>query len=181
MAIRHSRFVRRYAEFTDQHGRRWGATVEGETGHPTGPVDLMHRTPAGNLPPWIPEAKYLVFDPLNQGRLTIDYETAVNDRLQSVDDWEARLKEMAFKMHPNDAGEQIEKPGVALLSVIGLRPAAPDLVEACQAGNKWALGFSDAMPDWAAPLARVTGPIQTKPRPKDYPDAAEKPTKQKAG
>ena len=174
-----SRFLRRYARFTDQHGRKYGATVESETGHPCGVIDFEHRTPAGNLPPWRPSAEHLVFDTLEMGKVTIDYPKAIAQREALVADWERMARTLAIQMYGDKAGEAIEDPPVGLIGILGPRPMDAGLIEACQAGNKWALGFSDAMPEWATPYAVVTGVAQQKPR-REFPDADED-TKQSRG
>jgi hypothetical protein len=168
-----NRFPRRYAEFTDQHGRLFGAEVEGETGHPCGPVKCLHRTPAGNLPPWLPESKYLVFDSVKQGVVTIDYPQAIADRQASVDRWEAEKNRLALLIAPSRVIEEVEAPSAALLSIIGARPPGPEIVEAASQGNKWALGLTDAMPKWAEPFMAIQGPVKAKPAVRLYPDADE--------
>lgn len=182
MAVTRNRFVRRYAVFTDQHGREYGATVEGDTGHPCSPIDFRHRTPSGNLPPWIPDAKYLQFDPLKQGQVTIDYESALADRRAALSHWEDLILKFAVAMFGEKAAAEVENPSPTLIALVGPKPPVPDLVEACQQGNKWALGFTDAMPKWAEPIMAIDHTaIKAKRAPKVYPDADEKPAKQKAG
>ena len=172
-----SRFVRRYAHFTDQHGRKWGALVEGETGAPCSPMDLLHRTPAGNVPPWLPSGKYLDFDPLEQGRFTINYAHAIADAVQGQADWLRIVRQYAMGMYADKAAEQIETPGPGLLAIVGPKPQGPELIEACEQGNKWALGFSDAVPDWAKPILAVQMADPSRRPARSYPDAEEKPRK----
>lgn len=167
-----NRFPTRYARFTDQHGRQYGAVIEGATGAPTGPIDFLHRTPAGNLPPWIPAGKYLVFDPVNQGRLTIDYAQAVADREAEIADWRQLLVKFATASGGTRAIEEIESPSPGMILMIGPKPEGPEIVEAASQGNKWALGFSDAMPSWAVSLMRITDPVRQR-EPQQYPDAED--------
>lgn len=167
-----NRFLRPYRVFTDQHGRKYGATTESESGHPCSPVDFMHRTPAGNLPPWVPDTNYLIFDPVEVGKVTVDYDKALMEKDRAIDDWSTLIRQNALAMYADKAGEQIEHPGPGLLQLVGPKPVGRELIAACQAGNKWALGFTDAMPQWAAPLM-ATLPQPRKLTEQAYPDADE--------
>ena len=168
-----NRFPTRYALFTDQHGRKYGADMDPRTGHPCGPIDFKHRTPSGNLPPWLPAAKYLLFDTIEPGKVTVQYDDAIADAERAIGQWETLIVNFATGMYGDKAGPEIEKPGPTLRKVVGPRPAEPALIEAAKEGNKWALGFTDAMPKWAEPLMRIVGPVKVAPVKRSYPDAPE--------
>lgn len=171
-----TRDFRPYRLFTDQHGRKYGATTEARSGWPCSPIDFKHRTPAGNLPPWMPDTKYLVFDAQDVGQVRIDYDLALADHDRALADWETLIRQNALAMYADKAGEQIERPGPGLLRLVGPKPAGRELIAACKAGNKWALGFTDAMPSWAAPVMATLRPVAEEGADTEaaqYPDADE--------
>jgi hypothetical protein len=159
---RHDRHLRPYRTFHDQHGRKWGAPVEHPSGHPCGPIDCLQRTPAGRRPPWVPSDQFLVFDPVDVGQVRVDYDRCLAEFDRGLADWQTLVRRQASAMYADGAGPIVEKilagadPSPALRAVTGLRPVGRELIAAAKAGNKWVLGFSDAVPQWARPvLAQV--------------------------
>ena len=155
---RHDRHLRPYRTFHDQHGRKWGAPVEHPSGHPCGPIDCLQRTPAGRRPPWVPSDQFLVFDPVDVGQVRVDYDRCLAEFDRGLADWQTLVRRQASAMYADGAGPIVEKilagadPSPALRAVTGLRPVGRELIAAAKAGNKWVLGFSDAVPQWARPV-----------------------------
>lgn len=164
----------RPGRFRDQHGRLYDAVIEAASGHPTGPVLFLHRTPNGHLPPWVPSDGDLDFDPLEQGRVTVAYDRVIGVIAENLKDWERAVRDAALKLYADKAGDvlaDLDALPPALLQ-IHPKPQTPDLIEACRQGNKWALGFTDAVPGWARKL--VAGKVAGVKAPaKEYPDADE--------
>lgn len=80
-------------------------------------------------------------------------------------EWKDAMRENAKKMYPSNVGEALRNPPIDLLVETGPGPAPVEIVEAMEAGNKWALGLSTQRPKWVtddmldrvAALTRSTG------------------------
>lgn len=141
---------RRYHTFRDQHGRKWGATIEIETGDPCGVIK-----PVGWAPPHPllrPAQKYIHPVPEELGLLHIDYAQWIEDLRLAREHWEERKLSFAQSMYGEKTAEAIASPPPELLRLLGAPPCSTDVPRCCQAGNKWALGLSPNKPAWAAEL-----------------------------
>lgn len=143
---------RRAQETQDQHGRRWGGTIEIETGVFIGPV-----VPVGwSAPvltsgvPLLPPLQYLRFTATRIGEFAIDYASWRADAQHAEHQWQERLSQHARAMYGDSAAQALEHPSPALLELVGPKPVIPvEMIDACIAENRYALGLTDKMPDWA--------------------------------
>lgn len=177
--------------FEDQHGRVWYATVEIKTGHPTGGLYPADGWIAPTTPEWckgrlIPDQKYLLITRVagRVEKVKVDYDQWITDYLQRMDEWRAELRDMAG--HSAGSGQQaaawIAKPPKEVLDVVGYGPQQKiplKLIQAMAKGNKWALGLSNVVPDWALPvldewrdMQRTSASILADDA-EEFPDAAE--------
>lgn len=142
---------RRFAIWTDQHGRQWEAQESKETGKP---AELLRprgwRAPVkGGLPPH----RYLrvANDPENPRRLTIHYDGIIEEYRRLDDEWLARLLREGRRL--NKSTFDPEHPSEEVLDVVGPRPFPWQYWLACKdanaEGHEWALGLSKERPSWA--------------------------------
>jgi hypothetical protein len=137
---------RRYTIFRDQHGRKWEAVIEIQTGQPTGPVRPLFTAP------YIPEPPFLRFSDREAGVMTINYDADANARKEAHRAWHQQMVRYAEGNYGQKSGEAIQNPTPEMIDYAGPRPAPVEFPLAAKAGNKWILGFVDAVPDWAVPL-----------------------------
>lgn len=153
----------------DQHGRRYGVSIEKETMHITGPLQPLFQAP------WLPDFKYFKPVPEEPTRVWIDYGQAEQDVYASQAEYRARTRQAALQMYKSEAPRMLKDPPPELLQIVGPPPSPVEPIQAAMAGNKWILGFSKAMPAWAAELeifqAKVEEPLARLR--KRYPDADE--------
>lgn len=138
--------MRTYRFFLDQHGRRWGANIEINTGDPCGAWEPQFSAPL--MPP--PEYLRIGRDPNTRvSTMAIDYDAWIA-RFRSEDaEWVKQERKLMAQRHrekyspamPTDAD---------VLDMLGPRPSiAPDVIGgtvqpivAAKAGNKWVLGLT---------------------------------------
>ena len=157
--------TRAWAEFTDQHGRVWGANTENKTRHPCGGFEPPFQAPL------IPFQKYLKVDGFN--RVKIEYRAWLNDIDLANAEYDKGLRDYAFQLFGTKAPQYIEDPPAELIALVGERPGRVprEFIEAALADNQWVLGLNPAVPPWAVPLLKKE---QEKKEPavmRDYPDA----------
>lgn len=121
---------RRYVQYTDQHGRKWGANIEIATGDPTGHWD----SPSA---PIVPDSQYLKrgTDPARPYDLLIDYDRIIADKREALKEWDA-----------NADIQRMHKPDITPLmleKLLGPRPPAVEPWIAARQGDKWTLGLTD--------------------------------------
>lgn len=140
---------RRWQWLTDQHGRRWGCTIELTTGEPTGPID-MYRDGNVHEAPIMPPQKFLSTNSKkHHGELRIDYPAWKSSLERAHEDYNRRVLGIAQQMYKDKAVQAIEEGEPALFGLAGLPPEPIGPVEVAEAGDPWMLGLSDERPDWA--------------------------------
>ena len=162
--------TRRPAIYRDQHGRQWAATVEKRSGYPVGTLQLLSRTPEGQMPPWLPDQRYFVFSPDNQTHLTIDYPTLLRERTQAHAEY---LKECASIATARDwpapvKGETIDH---RIIAIVGKAPYPIEPVAAAMQGNRWILGLTDTVDPRLVEF--VSQPTETDQLLADLPDFSD--------
>lgn len=162
---------RGFGKWVDQHGRSWYATTEKATGHPAAPLRPLHWT-APVTPYWArarfqPDAKYLVLDSggahdrmidINYPAWLTDWDEAERERLNLLRQLVANSAQSSDGAPGVDA-QTLERwqdnPPKHILAAVGPGPAKRiprEFIEAMSTGNKWALGLTDRVPSWAAPI-----------------------------
>lgn len=139
----------------DQHGRLihvvWDTSCRGCVG-----MYMLFRAP------WVPDLSYATIE-ADQGFPTgirWDYPQMVQDNRNAWERWFQDLRRFASKMNGVSATEAYAAAREgrwsavpkALLEECGVTPESEDLIKAAMAGNKWVLGFSTVVPEWAGPL-----------------------------
>lgn len=145
---------RRPQKMRDNHKREWFATVEKESGGPTGYIKPRFQVPHPSL---IPPQKYLEIAVDNPGELHINYARWVRDLETAHQEWEARRLREGRHLHGTNFDPNA-KPTRELVEAMGPKPMPLAPVKAMQQGNKWALGLSEVMP----PEARTFFPEPVK-------------------
>lgn len=142
----------------DQHGRLvhlvWDKLCHGVVG-----TFLQFNAP------WIPDLKYLktLADHGFPQGVEWQYAKMLEDNRGAWERWYQDLRRFAAKMNGVSATEayQAARDGRwaevprALLEECGVTPEPEDLILAAMAGNKWVLGFSTVVPDWASPMLQL--------------------------
>ena len=151
---------RRSEHFEDAHGRVWFAETEVKTGDEVGgfyPVGWQ----APESPFWcrgrlVPDKKYLTIKRTSRTapKLHIDYDRWLADHDAATREWQKFVRDIVRSTAGNPATEVewFENPPKSVLHQAGPSPEVKvprKLIEAAAAGNKWALGMTDAMPSWA--------------------------------
>lgn len=138
----------------DQHSRNlhivWDTLARGCVG-----IYVQFRAP------WVPDISYakIVAKTGYPTAVEWDYKQLLEDTRNAWERWFQDLRRFSGKMNGVSATEaykyaregnwaQVPK---ALLEECGITPESEDVIKAAMAGNKWILGFSTVVPDWAEP------------------------------
>jgi hypothetical protein len=134
---------RRHTTFRDQHGRKYSAVTEKETGDPVGAI-----SPVDWAAPLLVPQKYLKAVPGEAGVLAIDYDEWIVDCVDAKQRYDDTARNYAVAMYGEQAAAVIENPTPELTQLVGPAPFPVELVQAAKAGNRWILGFADKVPGW---------------------------------
>ena len=159
--------TRGLGEFTDQHGRVWEANTENKTRHPCGPYRPTFEAP------FYPFNNYM--DVKGTNRVVIQYQRWLDDLDNANAEYDSTLRNYAFQMYGEQAVQYINKPPPELIALAGERPmrVPREFIEASQAENKWILGFTPTVPEWAEPLIKREEERKAPAQKRKYPDAGE--------
>jgi hypothetical protein len=136
---------RRWAIWTDAHGRKWGANESKRTGRPAEPLKPQGWSApvkGGETP-----QRYLRYsdNPETPRAIAIDYEGLINAYRASLEEWQAEVQRQGMK-YPDKTREQLE-------TIVGPKPFPWQYWLACKdsiaEGHRWALGLSEQRPLWA--------------------------------
>lgn len=134
---------RRSAHFTDQHGRKWAATIEVDSMCPVGALSAI-----GFRPPVLPNGRPLqpphncfLFNPIDMSALKLDYETWIAELEQAQAEWDDNFARYAQGIGGEQVAQLEAHPTPTLLRMVGPKPMPIELVEACRDGDAWALGL----------------------------------------
>jgi hypothetical protein len=124
--------TRRPGRWTDQHGRKWHASVDKRSGGAVGPIQ-----PLGWRAPWVPDQTYFRFSEDDHTKMTIDYQSMLDSRLAAHEAWDNEFRSAALKRgwEPSDH----EKRN-SLIELVGPKPHPVEPILAAMQGNKWILG-----------------------------------------
>jgi len=144
MPERSQRDFRRDQTMTDQHGRQWHATIELKTGHPCGLVRPKFHAPLD-----VPQ-QYLNVDKESPHRLIIAYDPWIASLRNAWTERSSHLRSVGLAVHGDKYNP--DKPSREQLEIVGPPPRPVEPVIAAKQGNKYVLGLTDKMPDWAKPF-----------------------------
>ncbi|KKL87671.1 hypothetical protein LCGC14_1932380 [marine sediment metagenome] len=155
---------RAWAEFTDQHGRVWGANTENKTRHPCSGLEPQFQAPL------LMSSEYLKVSGFN--RINIEYQACLNDMDRANAEYDKGLRDYAFQLFGTQAPSHIENPPPELMALVGERPGRVprEFVEAALSDNQWVLGLNPNVPGWAEPLVKHEERKKAPPRMRAYPD-----------
>lgn len=155
------RSVRRY---TDPHGRKWWCMYDKRAGGPVGSFE-----PDGWTAPFMPPQQYLVPDD-EEHVLHIDYDRMLADNRVAHRSYRQQGVQLCAKLNL-----PVPKDGAAfppqVVQEIGEPPISPLPWRAARAGNRFALGLSDAVD---SRLARFL-PVAAEREAEDVEDWTDKP------
>lgn len=141
--------TRRYRVFKDQHGRKWGATIDTTTNDP---VENL-KPHGGWKAPWLPshDSVKLVHNE-TEGTASVDlgYANRKAQLRQAHKAWNERLLKIGYQRGGDDFDPQ--NPSPAVLFEVGPKPLPIEPVIAAENNDPWILGFSPTMPAWARPF-----------------------------
>ncbi len=143
MAERSQRDFRRSQNMTDQHGREWFATIELKTGHPCGLIQPKFTAPLD-----VPQ-QYLTINLEKPYELIIAYDPWIASLRAAWTARAAHLRSVGLAVHGDKYNP--EKPSREQLEIVGPPPQPVEPVIAAKQGNKYVLGLTEKMPDWAKP------------------------------
>lgn len=123
--------------YRDQHGRLWDASFDIMGMGSCGP-----KTPRNWKAPLVPPDCYLKEDIDKPGMFTIDYDSWINN---------LKERQMAFENEQQMWADRLEKSPdhKAVARMTGRGPYPYQMVQAAKAGNRWTLGKTDKVPQWA--------------------------------
>lgn len=130
---------------TALRGRPWFASIEKESGYPTGLVQALFEVPHVDL---LPPQKFMAFPEQEPGRLVILYAEWDAEREAAFRAWEQERLRHGRQIHGLTFDPKAE-PSMQLLDIIGPRPMSPLPVRAMRQENSWALGFTTKRPPQA--------------------------------
>lgn len=149
----------RYTVFHDNHGREWETTWDTRGMGTTGPTN-----PKGWTAPVLPPSHCLSEHEDRPKEFTINYSRWLAENRDHQRRYDDELRTWAQRMKLSIKDKDV-------IEMVGPPPMPVDLIRACQAGNKWALGLvpMSEMPAWAEPYRYV---FESKPQMplKNYPD-----------
>lgn len=131
---------RRNTTFTDQHGRKWFASIEIRSGDPTGIIQPIFEAPL------MPPQKYLKTVPGRPYDLVIDYRAWKADIRTARRTWEKEARTLARKAH-GDRYRADKAFTEDVLDVVGPPPDYLEPVIAASQGNAWIIGKKGVKPD----------------------------------
>lgn len=166
---------RRYATFKDQHGRKWGAVVEKETGDPVGGIMPQFEAP------WMPPPHIVRVVPGETGVVEIHYDELVREIREAHGHFLDQARNIAVLMYGEGAAQALETMPRELRHMVGDPPAPVEPVQAAKAGNKYVLGFSTQMPAWAEKFFGKEARIARQELEPDFPDAEDEVTEETLG
>lgn len=140
--------TRRPGTVTDQHGRKWSASIDNKSGYPVGVI-----RPKDWKAPWVPSQTYFKFtDRENPSQFKIDYDAILAERLEAHETWAAQYRKAALARgwNPEDTDKQN-----SVTELVGTKPLPIEPVVACVQGNKWMLGLSDKVDPRLVEFVRV--------------------------
>ena len=135
--------ARRWQEYTDDHGRKWGATIEIRTGYPTG-----GQIAPQFVAPWLPSFEFVRCYPAHMGKpwaVEIRYAEGLATRQTALEEWNTNLLLIGQKAH----GEAFnpEQPTAFVLKELGPKPEPAEFWQAAMEGNGYLLGLRPYNPD----------------------------------
>lgn len=138
--------TRRPGKLTDQHGRKWSASIDKKSGFPVGVIQ-----PNGWRAPWHPNQGHFLFSEDNPTTFTIDYPTLIDQRLKAHEEWAAQYRQAAL-VRGWDPEDKAKAANVTEL--VGTKPLPIEPIVACVQGNKWMLGLTDKVDPRLVPFVR---------------------------
>lgn len=129
--------TRRPGRWTDQHGRKWHASVDIRSGGAVGPIQ-----PLGWRAPWMPDQTFFRFSDEEHTQMTIDYQQMLDERLAAHESWSTEFRSAALKRgwSPDD-----EEKRNSLIELVGPMPHPVEPILAAMQGNKWILGLTQVV------------------------------------
>lgn len=129
---------RAWREFTDEHGRRFGAFSDIATSQPIGEL-----TPLGCNPPWLPPMRFAKWKKVGDLHFTWDYDTMAaelgGDTAQYYQD------AVKFAVENNKPEPEVGGPvDRTIRYVLGPPPLSAALPLAAKLGDAWLLGIKGA-------------------------------------
>jgi hypothetical protein len=156
--------------FIDRHGREYFANIEIATGDP---IDLVpHQWTAPTAPHW---ARGLFVPPIDDPevvkvvprmernrkgyQIDIDYERWEQKVVARNEQRMEQLRTVVQNQPNVNIAETLQNPPKALVEYIGPEAWPPvEIIRAMRAGNAWALGASDDVPEKAAAMLERVRP-----------------------
>ncbi len=138
--------TRRPGTLTDQHGRKWSATIDKKSGYPVGVVQ-----PQGWRGPWMPNQGFFRFKEDAPNVFDIDYAAILNQRLEAHESWAAQFRQAALVRgwNPDDNSKSAN-----ITELVGTKPLPVEPIVACMQGNRWMLGLTDKVDQRLEPFVR---------------------------
>lgn len=146
----------------DEFGRTWETTIDFIANGPCAPINPKFKSPLD-----YPQ-KYLKFQGKIPHILKIDWDTWIADLEVGHRDWDTRLYDDAIMLFGQAGLKMYTDKAPELLRHTGPKPQPVELVKAAKAGNKFILGLSDQMPEWAKPFM-----VQAEKPVLEFPDAED--------
>lgn len=139
---------------TDQHGRKFAVWVEKDTMHPCSALVPRGWNPpmlAGQTP-FLPPEEYVSFPADEPFAMRIDYDRWIAFVEQMHKMYDEKISSSAVLLFGSGAAQAIESKNVELMRYVGPPPTSVQPIKAARAGNKFVLGLTDKMPEWAIPF-----------------------------
>ena len=147
-------------DFTDQHGRKYHATIEVQSGDPCGLIEPQFQAPLMAPQP------FLMRVPRRPYSLHIDYAAWKAEVREAWREWQKQGRDTARKLH-GDAYNPNKPFTGEILDIIGPAPTKIDPIIAAEQGNKWVLGLTNVVDQ------RLWQFFAPEDRDPDYSDPAE--------
>jgi hypothetical protein len=124
--------------FTDNHGRKFFAWADKDNQRPIGEFQCTtHR------PPWTPSMFYIAWLEKDGLDFRWEYEKLAEELAVFTAMYYEEASKLARFLHV-DIPKVGEPPVEEVLAICGPPPLSPEIPLACQAGERWLLGYPDA-------------------------------------
>lgn len=127
-----------WREFTDQHGRVFGAQSDMATNQPIGEI-----MPQGFQAPWLPPMRFVKFSKVGDLKFRWDYTTMANELAGDTDVYYRDAVTFALENHKPEpeVGGPVDR---SIRFVLGKPPLSAAIPLAAEMGDPWLLGIPGA-------------------------------------
>lgn len=162
---------RAHTILTDRHGRQYSTYIEVDSMDPCAAITPYGWTPPilWNGQPFVAPSNFMhVNGKARFGFIDIRYDEWLAHTEERHRQYDDLVMNTALREFSSAAPEMVRRKDPALMRIVGDPPFPLEPIQAAKQGNKYVLGLSKAMPEWARPFFTPRATVV-----KQFPDAEE--------